>query len=106
MADLTDQASTLADQVKRKCHITWDDEITNQQIEEIMERADAELRDRLGISDEEFDFGRPSREKNLFINWCYYAYNDAEDMFESNFFGDLMQVRRKWEVNDAIEEKA
>lgn len=87
----------LRGQVLRKCHITWSDKWTDSLIDEIMFRADAELRDRLGIDDPDFDF-TSGRENSLYVNWCYYAYNDAEDMFESNFFGDLMQVRRSWEI--------
>ena len=93
----------LREQVLRKCHVTWDDERTNALISDIMARADAELRDRLGIDDPDFDFTR-GRENNLYVNWCYYAFNDAEDAFETNFFSDLMQVRRVWELTHLLRE--
>lgn len=93
----------LREQVLRKCHITWDDERTNALVSDIMARADAELRDRLGIDDPGFDF-TTGRENNLYVNWCYYAFNDSEDAFEQNFFGDIMQVRRVWELAHLLKE--
>lgn len=89
----------LLKQVKRKCKVTWNDEETNEFLADIMGRADAVIRDKVGI-DDEFDFSQPGRENMLFVAWCYYAFHDAEDLFEANYAPEIMQCRRHWEVKD------
>lgn len=87
----------LKSQVLRKCHITWSDEHTDALVSDIMARADAELRGLLGIFDPEFDF-TTGRENTLFVDWCYYAYMDSNDMFKQNYFDEIMQLRREWDI--------
>ena len=48
---------------------------------------------------------KPGQENLLYVNYCYYAWNDAEDDFFANYFDDIMQARRKWEVIQYAEEK-
>lgn len=99
----------LVGQVKDKCRITWDDEATERVIgEEIIPTALSVVRFKIGIPENaEFDFSEPGLEHKIFLNYCYYAWHDAEDDFEGNYAADLAHARRVWEVrNDAQEQEA
>lgn len=90
----------LAKQVKDKCRITWTDEATDQTIaDELVPNGCAAIRFFVGIPDEvDFDFSLPGTEHRLFVNWCYYAWHDAEDDFAKNYSAEIAQARRFWEV--------
>lgn len=98
----------LKEQVRRKLRVTWEgDEATEDRIDtDIIPTADADLRFKIGIPDDvSFDFSKPGIENKLFLNHCYYQWNDAEDEFEGNYASDLAQARRKWEVTQYAQEQ-
>ena len=110
MADntsLNGDVAKLVEQVKAKCKITWEDAGTNRTIEEeIIPSALSVIRFKLGIPEAvEFDFTASGLEHVLFINYCYYAWHDAEDDFEKNYASDLAHARRIWEVKNAQREE-
>ena len=84
--------------VKRKLNVTWDDTDTNARIEEIIETAIPDLIHKLGIPDEEFDFGEAGTEKKLFLAYCLYEWNHCVNEFDDNYSNDIAQVRDKWQV--------
>ncbi len=92
----------LVAKVKEKCRITWDDEATDRYIEdELIPSACSVIRFKIGIPEAvEFDFAASGLEHRLFLNWCYYAWHDAEDDFERNYATDLAHARRIWEVRN------
>lgn len=100
--------ATLVGLVKDKCRITWEDEDTERVIAEIVDSACSVIRFKLGIpEDAEFDFDQPGLEQRIFLNYCYYAWHDAEDDFEGNYAADIAHARRVWEVrNNAQEQEA
>lgn len=93
-------SSKIVEQVMRKLRITWDDETTKSRIEsDMIPKAESVLRERIGIPDsEEFDFSSPSIENELFLAYCFYEWNDAEDDFYLNYEHRIAEARRKWEV--------
>lgn len=98
----------LKEQVRRKLRVTWDgDDATDERIDtDIILTAEADLRFKIGIPDQEaFDFSKPGIENKLFLALCYYMWNDAEDEFEANYAADLAHARRKWEVSQYAEEQ-
>lgn len=94
----------IVGQVKDKCRITWTDAGTERVVaEEIVPSALSVIRFMVGIPDAvDFDFSEPGIEHRLLLNYCYYAWHDAEDDFDKNYAADIAFARRKWEVlNDA-----
>lgn len=88
----------LVDQVNRKCHVSWEDEITNARIEEdIIPTAKAFMIERLALP-EDYDFSTPGAVNVLFLAYCFYLFNDAEDEFEVNYAAAMRAARRHWEV--------
>lgn len=99
---------TLVGQVKDKCKITWEDETTERVLkEELVPSACSIVRFKIGIPDDvNFDFTEPGIEHRILINYCFYAWHDAEDDFERNYAADIAHARRLWEVrNDARQQE-
>jgi len=89
---------TLFGQVKRKLNITWEDEDTTARIEEIIDSAIPDLKHRLGITEENFDFSRAGTENTLFLAYCLYEWNHALSDFEDNYSNMMAQCKQKHEV--------
>ncbi len=89
---------TLFEQVKRKLNITWDDEDTNARVNRIIDSAIPDMRHKLGITDEEFDFSKLGIENTLFLAYCLYEWNHVLNEFEENYSKLIAQVRNKYEV--------
>ena len=97
---------TLLKMIKLKCHITWNDENTNQRITEIAEESMVEIRKKLGIPGETEDiFLKPGKVRELYKAYCMYAWNDMTDQFDTNYKHDILHARREYEVQ-AREAKA
>lgn len=89
--------SALVNQVKRKLNITWSDEDTDARVSELMASAQVTMRHKLGLSDD-FDFETKGQENLLFLAYCLYEWNHAAHEFDSNYLGDILQVRQRNEV--------
>lgn len=103
MTEISDEKiEELVGQVKDKCRITWEDEGTDRIIRnEIIPSALSVIRFKVGIPEAvEFDFAASGLEHRLFLNYCYYAWHDAEDDFERNYASDIAHARRIWEVKN------
>lgn len=93
---MTNQA--LIEQVKRKLNITWEDDVTTARIEEIIASAIPDLKHKLGIVDDDFDFSVPSAENTLLQNYCLYEWNHAIAEFDLNYERLIAQIRAKNDV--------
>ena len=87
----------LIKQVKDKCNITWEDEDTNRRVNQIIKTAIPDLIHRLGITDQNFDFGAAGDENTLFLNRCFYEWNHALSEFYTNYAESIAQIRA---IND------
>lgn len=88
----------LIEQVKRKLNITWDDDDTNARINEIIESAIPDLKHKLGIVDDNFDFSKPGAENTLFKAYCLYEWNHVIDEFDDNYANTIAQLQAKHQV--------
>lgn len=91
---------TLFAQVKRKLNITWEDDDTTARIEEIIASAIPDLKHKLGIVEEDFDFSQAGAENNLFKNYCLYEWNHSLPEFDDNYANMIAQCRAKHEVKN------
>lgn len=92
---------TLFSQVKRKLNITWQDPDTDSRVSDIIATAEAVMLHKLGITLPDFDFSAPGIENLLFLAYCLYLYNHAEEQFDENYKGLILQARAKYEVMQA-----
>lgn len=88
----------LLKQVKRKLNITWEDDDTNDRVEDIIQSAIPDMIHILGIADPDFDFSEPGMENALFLAYCLYEYNHCLNEFADNYANKIAQVRAKHEV--------
>lgn len=89
--------------VKRKCYVTDNDETITNKVIDMIEDSIPKVRRMLGINDEDYDFTVAGEERDLFLNYCYYAWNDSTDSFKSNYLDDIMSIRSKYEVKQYVE---
>lgn len=90
--------AVLTAQVKAKCNITWEDEDTNARLDNIINSAIPRLLHRLGITDNNFDFSVAGTENTIFINYCFYEWNNAANEFDENYSQLIDEVRQKNDV--------
>ena len=90
-------------QVKRKINYTWEDDDTTARVNEIIDNAIPSLIDRLGITDNDFDFSVAGEENTIFLNYCFYEWNHALADFENNYAHIIDKVRTRNTVNSYIQ---
>ena len=85
--------------IKQKCNITWEEEETEQRIEEIIQDAIISVKQKIGVpAEERIDFFNPGQERNLFKNYCFYEWNNKVSEFDKNYEHEILQLRQKYEV--------
>lgn len=95
----------LLEVAKTACSITWDDADTKNKIEAIVESAVVTLAYKLGMGDRGPEtFLKPGQTKTLFENYCLYAWNKMLAEFDTNYKTEILQVRHKYEVENAKKE--
>lgn len=97
---------TLFGQVKRKLNVTWEDDDTTARIEEIIASAIPDLKHKLGITGDDFDFSAAGTENFLFLNYCLYEWNHSLPEFDDNYANTIAQCRAKHEVNNYLANNA
>ena len=79
--------------IKRKLNVTWDDEDTNERLQDVVETVSPRLASLVGYpSDHEFTSADGSAWA-LFLNACLYEFSDAWDDFAGNYAGEILSIR-------------
>ena len=85
-------------QVKRKLNITWNDDETNANVQDIIQSAIPTMLHKLWIADPDFDFSEYGDENTLFKAYCLYDFNHCTNGFGDNYSNMIAQVRQRHEV--------
>ena len=96
------EENKLLDSVKRKLNITWEDNYTELKVKDIIEDAKIALNHKLGS---DIDYSKPGMERNLFMNYCLYSWNDCLDEFDKKYMNEIYQIRDIYEVKQYAEKK-
>ena len=96
------EENKLLDSVKRKLNITWEDNYTELKVKDIIEDAKIALNHKLGS---DIDYSKPGMERNLFMNYCLYSWNDCLDEFDKKYMNEIYQIRAIYEVKQYAEKK-
>lgn len=86
----------MLDNVKNYLRITWDDE--DAEIVSLIERGKKYLCRHTGTS---LDFEDDDLPKQLLLDYCRYARNNALEFFQGNFAQDLLTLS----LQEAVKEK-
>lgn len=91
---------TMLEKVKRKCYITDNSDKTIDRLKDVIESALPRIKRMLGVSGE-FDFEEEGNEEEyaLFLNFCWYAWNDSDHEFNDSYLEDINSLRHKHEVD-------
>lgn len=84
----------LLQDLKLKLNITWTEEETERRLERILEDAEITLNFKLGAK---IDYSK-GMERNIFLNYCMYAWNNCLNEFDENYLNEILQLRQKYEV--------
>ena len=82
MASYADRAA-----IKRKLNITWDDEMTDKRVDDVIETAGAALGRAIG----------PDM-AGLLANACFYEWSNALDEFWLNYADEIQRARLETEM--------
>lgn len=88
----------LFERVKRHLNITWSDDDTDSKVIDKMADAEQSLNYLLGA---ECDFFSPGMERQLFLNYMLYSWNDCLNEFENAYCSEILKIRHKYEVKGA-----
>lgn len=89
----------LLELVKNKCYITDMSNLTAKRIMTIMEDAVIKIKEMIGITGD-YDFSKPGKERELYLNYCFYMWNDKSIAdFENNYISDISKARSFYEVS-------
>ena len=80
----------LLEVVKSYLHITWTDDITDNNINDAIESSKRRLQVIAGV--DTLDFEVDGLAKDLLKDRCRYIHSQALEMFEKNFAGELMSL--------------
>lgn len=85
----------LFQEVKRHLRITWDED--DEEIASIIARGRRRLKELAGSA---LKFERESPERDLLLNYCRYAYNNALEYFEESFHREIVRLQLQEAVKD------
>ena len=96
----------LISKVKRKCYITDTNTTTINRLNDMITISLPKVKRMIGVS-ADFDFGIEGNEEelDLFLNYCWYAWNDSSNEFKDNYLDDINSLHRKHEVDQYVEEE-
>lgn len=77
-------------EVKNHLNVTYHDNDVDIKIDGILKRAEARIRNRVGITKET---QLTEEEEQLVLDCCRYIFNDAAEIFEDSFMVDLETAR-------------
>ena len=87
---------TLVEQLKERLNITWEDASTENKLSNIVEDAKITLDHN----------SKAGMERNLFMNYCMYVWNDCANEFDRSYLNEIYQIRNKYKVKRYAEKKA
>lgn len=76
--------------VKNYLNITWEDELTDQKLQGMIERGKSYLNH---ISGGSFSFAEENEARALLFDYCRYVWSNALEEFEQNFKPHLLALR-------------
>lgn len=92
-------SQNLIDKVKRRCYITDTNELTINRLSDIIINSLPKVRRLIGVNANfDFELEGNGEELDLFLNYCWYAWNDASNEFKDNYLDDINSLHHKHEV--------
>ena len=87
--NLITQAGELLNEIKPVLDVTWDDDITNGKIKNIIADGMALINDDVKA---EIDYSEDRLALKLLKTYCRYAWNNSEEYFIKNNVSDIIKL--------------
>lgn len=87
--DLITQAGELLNEIKPVLDVTWDDDITNNKIKNIIADGMALINDDVKS---EIDYSKDRLALKVLKTYCRYAWNNSEEYFIKNNVSDIIKL--------------
>lgn len=102
--------NSLLKLVKEKCYITDSiDEksknVIDNKVNNLIEDAKIKVAEMIGLK-HNFDFSKAGLARDLFLNYCFYAWNDVANEFKNNYLKDIMTARFYYGINKDDKQEA
>ena len=98
-------STALLDEVKNYLGITWTDTDLDTQLTGMIRRGIAYLCAKTGVEASAFDGENVNlRAQELLFNYVLYDRAGSVNQFKVNYSSDIMGLRMKWEVENAVNE--
>ena len=85
-------------ELKSRLDITWDDEITNTKLLNIIKNSIPKTNRLIGKKIEDYTAENLEEELELLLNYCMYAWENKTELFKTNYLDDIMSIQQKHEV--------
>lgn len=98
-------STTLLNEVKTYLGITWTDSDLDAQLTGMIQRGIAYLCAKTGVEASAFDGETVNlRAQELLFNYVLYDRAGSVNVFKENYRSDIIGLRMKWEVENAVNE--
>lgn len=86
-------SKTVMDAVKRKLNVTWDSNVTDERLQDVVDSVSPRLASLLGYEPTHEFSVEDGEAWGLFLNGCLYEFSDAWDDFTQNYEREIQSVR-------------
>lgn len=87
-------------ELKSRLDITWEDNITNKRLSNIIKNSIPKLNRLIGVETIKYTSEGLEEELELLLNYCMYAWENKTELFKTNYIDDILSLRQKYEVED------
>lgn len=85
--------ATLPDAVRRKLNVTWEDEVTEARLHDVVATVSPRLSSLVGYPSDHAYTSADDPAWGLFLDGCLYEFSDAWDDFKANYADEIMSTR-------------
>ena len=89
------EKNELLKEVKDYLKITWDDEITNSNIQKSIDEGKYRLQKLIGL---EINFDKDLDSRSLLKDYCRYSRENALEYFEENFQSTILEFQLHYAI--------
>lgn len=96
----------IYEELRSRLDITWDNEITNIKLLNIIKNSISKLNRIIGKKILDYTAEGFEEELELLLNYCMYAWENKTELFKTNYLDDIMSIQQKYEVENYRNELA
>lgn len=92
----------MLEEVKNYLAITWNDDLTNKNIEQSIAEGKQHLSNKVGVA---IDFEKDLNARALLKDYCRYVRNYTLEYFDKNFLSNILELQLKYACQESTESR-